>query len=241
MRYPACQVYVSGVKSVLRVCSPWLLLPLAVLCSFYLSFDRVQHSTWFKERLYHRLVSGNEQEQLRAASGLAHLGGQAQLLAALKSEIPTVRDFAQRALEYIWFQAAGNKANKMVEDAFQAAEKKDFPTALGLLNTLIQKYPKYAEGWNRRASVYWQMGQYEKSIADCERALALNPNHYGAWQGIGVCRVQLGDFAEACRCLRAVLKITPYDDSTRRCLQKCEELLRVLPDKDRRKPRMDLI
>ncbi len=228
-------------KSALRVFSPWLYLPLTVLFAFYLSFDRVQHSDWFKERLYQRLLSGNEQEQLRAASALAHLGGQEQLLAALKSKAPAVRDFAQRGLEYIWFRAAGAKANKVVEDAFQAAEKKDFQTALGLLNALIQKYPKYAEGWNRRASVYWQMGQYEKSIADCEKAIALNPNHYGAWQGIGVCRVQLGDFAGACHCLRAVLKITPYDDTTRRCLQKCEELLRVRPDKQGRRKGMELI
>lgn len=212
-----------------------------VLGGFYLLIDLAQHSNWHKERLYQQLLTGKPEQQLRAASALAHFGGEKQLLAGLRAESPTVRDLAQRALEYVWFRAAGNRAHQVVEKAFEAAEREDFQTALKLLDRLVREYPRYAEGWNRRASVYWQMGQYEKSIADCEKTLALNPNHYGAWQGIGVCRVQLGSIAEACRCLRTALKINPYDDATRRCLQKCEELLRVVPATERPAKRTDLI
>jgi tetratricopeptide (TPR) repeat protein len=229
------------VKSVLRLLCRWLYLPLAVLCGFYLSLSRVQHSNWYKERLYHQLLGGTEHERLKAAGALASVGGQEQLLLALKSDTPAVRELARRALEYVWFTDAGNKAHRVIEDAFDAAEKEDFETALGLLDRLVRDHPKFAEGWNRRASVYWKMGKFDKSIADCERALALNPNHYGAWQGIGVCRVELGDIAEACRCLRAALRITPYDEPTQRCLQKCEELLRAVPRRARATKGGDLI
>ena len=201
----------------------------------------VQHSKWYKERLYHQLLCGSQSEQMNAAGALVVFGGQEQLLAALKSETPTARDVARRALEYLWFSAAGHDANQMVEQAFQAADKKDFQTALSLLDRVVKKYPNYAEGWNRRASVYWQMGEYDKSIADCEKALAFNPNHYGAWQGIGVCRVQMGDVVEACRCLRAALKIMPYDETTRHCLEKCEELLKVMPAPSHSTRKADLI
>ena len=64
-------------------------------------------------------------------------------------------------------------------------------------------------------------------------ALELNPNHYGAWQGMGVCRIKLGDIREACRCLRAALKILPYDEPTRNALKNCEELLRRTEPSDR--------
>jgi len=229
------------VKSTLRLLCRWLYLPLAVLCGFYLSLARVQHSNWYKERLYHQLLCGNEHERLKAASALASVGGQEQLLTALKAETPEVRELARRALEYIWFTDAGHHAHQMIEEAFDAAEKEDFQTALALLDRLVREHPAFAEGWNRRASVYWKMGQFDKSIADCEKALALNPNHYGAWQGIGVCRVELGDIAEACRCLRAALKITPYDEPTRRCLQKCEELLRNLPNRGKASGKSDFI
>ena len=133
------------------------------------------------------------------------------------------------ALEHLWLHAAGHEAYSMMESACQAAEKKEFKEALGILDRLTAKYPKYTEAWNRRAALHWQMGQYHKSMMDCERALSLNPNHYGAWQGLGVCHLQLGDVAEACRSLRAALKIAPHDDATRQSLKKCEDLLRTYP------------
>jgi tetratricopeptide (TPR) repeat protein len=220
------------VNSTLKVFGQRAGIVLALVGGFYLTLHSAQYSTWHKDRLYRQLLRGNPQEKLMAASALAHFGAEEQLLAGLKADIPEVRHLSREALECLWFREAGSRARQTLEDAFQASEKQDFKTALRILDRLVQKFPRYAEAWNRRASVYWQMGEYEKSIADCEKALALNPNHYGAWQGIGVCRVQLGDIAEACRCLRAALKISPFDETTRHCLEKCEELLRVMRGKE---------
>ena len=163
------------------------------------------------------------------------------MLRALKSDSAEVRDLARRALEYLWFNAAGEEAYQLTQSAFQASEKGDRAGALKILNRLVERYPKFAEGWNRRASVHWELGAYDKSIADSERALALNPNHYGAWQGIGVCRLKQGDVAEACRCLRAALRIAPHDRVTRDSLRRCEELLRTRPEPRRDTKPMDLI
>ena len=217
------------VKRLLRL----LYIPLLVACGSYVSIHVLQHSEWYKTKLYRQLLRGNHQQQLEAASALAQFGGQQQLLAGLQSDLPEIRDLARRALEYSWFHAAGNEAHQILEKAYQASEADDFQTALRLLDGLIRKFPNFAEGWNRRASVYWQMDEYKKSISDCEKALALNPNHYGAWQGLGVCQVRLGDLVEACRSLRAALKIVPHDESTRRCLEQCEELLKKIKGRDR--------
>ena len=133
------------------------------------------------------------------------------------------------ATEYLWFNTAGDKAYKLLQEAYQAAEADENEKALEVLDRLTRQFPKFAEGWNRRAAVYWQMGQWAKSRADCERALALNPYHYGAWQGLGLARLQEGDVAEACRCLSAALRILPHDPATREALQRCEELRRSRP------------
>ena len=69
-------------------------------------------------------------------------------------------------------------------------------------------------------------------MRDCRRTLSLNPNHYGAWQGLGVCQLKLGEVAEACHSLRVALKISPHDGVTRQSLQRCEELLRLTPTKN---------
>ena len=219
----------------------WFYLALVIFCTVYLGMEWIRRTDWYKDRIYGQLLTGNPKQQLRAASALARLDAQEQLLKGLKTETPAVRDLSRRALEHIWFNAAGDEAYQLIETAFQASEKEDYPAALTVLDRLVAKYPKFAEGWNRRASVYWHIGQYEKSIADSEHTLALNPNHYGAWQGIGVCRLQLGDVAEACRCLRAALKIIPSDEKTRDSLTRCEELLRLFPHPTKKKKEIDLI
>ena len=214
----------------------FLALVIRWTCVFALAFTTaflVMHfgrrTGWYKEHLYILLISGDSDQRLRAASGLAQVEGQEQLLRALKVDDPAVYEMARRALEHLWFSAAGREAYDRMEVAYAAAEKEQYDQALKVLNELTAKYPNYAEAWNRRAAVLWRKGNYQESLQNCERALKLNPNHYGALQGIGVCQIQLGDVDEACRSLRAALTIAPHDEATRRSLQKCEELLRARP------------
>src|SRR5262245_55722661 len=135
-----------------------------------------RRTTFFKQRLYHQLLAGNPDQKLHAASVLASIGAEPELLRALQETEPEVHTMAKRALEHLWFHAAGLEAFKMMETAYQAAENEDHTNALRILDHLTHQYPRYAEGWNRRAAVLWQMQEYEKSMADCERVLKLNPN-----------------------------------------------------------------
>jgi tetratricopeptide (TPR) repeat protein len=215
-------------KPVIRV---WRVCCLTLLFSSlsFLALTAVQHSRWYKERMFQSLLEGNSRQRLAAASSLARVGAEDYLLRGLKSSDSEARELARRALEQLWFTAAGSKAYQRILEANEAVEKKKYTQALEILDEVVAAYPQFAEGWNRRASVYWEMGEYQKSMADCERALKLNPNHYGAWQGLGVCQLQLGEVEAACRSLRAALKILPYDEATRASLQQCEDLLRTYP------------
>jgi len=188
-----------------------------------------QRTPWFKQHLYHRLLAGDTEQKLQAAGLLARVGGEPQLLQALRASNEDVHQTARRALEHLWFSAAGSEALAMLDSAYRATDEKRYDDALNLLDEIVARYPSYAEAWNRRGAVLWQLGNYQRSLNDCQRAVALNPNHYGAWQGLGVCHLQLGDFAAACRSLHTALRIDPHDQTTRRCLEKCEELLRLSP------------
>jgi tetratricopeptide (TPR) repeat protein len=204
-------------------------LTLCFTCLGLLATQAVHRTEWYKNRLFRQLLNGTPNQRLAAATTLAHIGAEDRLLLGVQAGQPEVRELARRGLEHIWFIAAGEKAYKMTEQACLAIEQEQYADAVEILDQVVARYPKYAEGWNRRACLYWQIGEYEKSIVDCERALALNPNHYGAWQGIGVCQLQLGDLAAACHSLRAALKILPHDSATRSSLRRCEELLRSYP------------
>jgi tetratricopeptide (TPR) repeat protein len=200
----------------------------------YGATELLQRTSWYRQRTVQKLFSSDPQQQLRAATTLAHLKCQKELLAVLRSDVVSARELGRRALEHIWFHQAGKQAYRLLQQANDAVEKKEQQRALAILDRTIDLFPGFAEAWNRRGALYWELGDYEKSLADSEQALALNPNHYGAMQGIGVCRLQLGDVAEACRYLRAALKILPHDEQTRRSLERCEELLRVYPSPTKR-------
>jgi len=190
-----------------------------------------QYTHWNKERLYRKLISGNREERTSAAFDLVWLGGQDQLLRALKSTFEPVRAIAIDSLWTLWFHAAGRDAFRRAQSADRAVQQQKFSDALAILNRTTAEYPRFAEGWNRRAILFWEMGRYEQSLADCKRVVALNPNHFGAWQGMGLCQLQLGDLEAAIRSLRAALRINPYDRGLRETLHRCEELLRQLSPK----------
>jgi tetratricopeptide (TPR) repeat protein len=190
----------------------------------YAAFYGAQHTTWNKERLYRKLLNGDYSQKLSAAFDLAWLGGEEQLLRALRSPLGSVREIAADSLWKLWFHAAGTEAFHLAQSANVAMGRQKFSEAIAILNRTVAKYPKFAEGWNRRAIVYWQMGQYEESIADCKKVVALNPDHFGAWQGMALCQLHLGDVEGACQSFRAALKINPHDRGLRRLLEQCEEL-----------------
>ena len=181
----------------------------------FLAIHFGRQTGWYKDHLYRQLLNGDEPQRLRAAGALALVGGEGELLKALQSETSEVHTVAQRGLEHLWFIAAGHKAYRMMEAAQEALAKEDFEEALRILDRVTTNYPNYAEGWNQRGAVLWQMGQYQKSKVACERALSLNPNHYVAWQGLSVCQLHFGDVFASIRSLRAALKIAPHDETAR--------------------------
>jgi tetratricopeptide (TPR) repeat protein len=217
-----------------------IIVGIAVTSAFLIT-SYLRQTEWFKEQMYRRLVNGAAEKKLHAASVLADVGGEEQLLRAMKAEDPATSEAARRAVEYVWFNAAGHEAFDKMQAAFRAEEREDYAQALRLLDELVARFPQFAEAWNRRASVHWQLGQYDKSMSDCRHALKLNPHHYGALQGQGVCFLKMGELQEACKALRAALNIAPHDEATRRTLRKCEELLRSCPPEGQPRRSSDLI
>jgi tetratricopeptide (TPR) repeat protein len=131
------------------------------------------------------------------------------------------------ALWDLWYHAAGEDAFEKARLTVTAMEAHDLARALRMADRMVAQYPRFAEGWNRRATVLWQLGRYEESIADCRRVVALNPGHFGAWEGMGLCQARLGDIRHAANSFRAAARIQPYDRPTRAFLDECLEYKRA--------------
>ena len=83
----------------------------------------------------------------------------------------------------------------------------------------------FSEGWNKRATVYYMMGNFDKSVQDIERTLALEPRHYGAISGMALILDATENMVGALKVWQQVLEITPYNQQIRtRILQLKNEL-----------------
>ncbi len=81
--------------------------------------------------------------------------------------------------------------------------------AIDHLTALTDHAPDFAEGWNARATAYYQAGQFGPSIADIARTLTLNDRHFGAMAGLGAMYEELDNPQKALEVYRAALAIHP--------------------------------
>ena len=109
----------------------------------------------------------------------------------------------------------------LMTQAAAAVEAKDLPVALDLLDAVVRLKPGYAEGWNRRATVYFMLDDYGKSLADLERALALEPRNWEAIGGLASILSALDEKEGARAACAQALEIYPLQP---RIKKSCDEL-----------------
>jgi tetratricopeptide (TPR) repeat protein len=72
----------------------------------------------------------------------------------------------------------------------------------------IETEPTDPELWNRRGTNLLRAGEYSLAYKCFERTLAINPNHQGAWLGIGTILLKLGKKErEAFACFEKVIEL----------------------------------
>ena len=74
---------------------------------------------------------------------------------------------------------------------------------------IIELRPDFAEGWNKRATAYYLMGDYEQSLKDCDEVVKRNPHHFGALSGYGLIYVQRGELERALEYFERALEVNP--------------------------------
>jgi tetratricopeptide (TPR) repeat protein len=102
-----------------------------------------------------------------------------------KAKTPAAGEGVARRISEEWADSGSATINLMMLWASQAIEARSYPVALDFLDQVVVLQPKYAEGWNRRATLHFMMNNYSKSMADIERTLELEPRHFGALSGMG--------------------------------------------------------
>jgi tetratricopeptide (TPR) repeat protein len=110
----------------------------------------------------------------------------------------------------VWLAPANSDLSQRMSRAGAAMTGGDDAAALTILNSVVTDFPDYAEGWNQRATLYFEMGNLDASLADIARVLALEPRHFGALSGRVMIYLKQGKRADALRDMVAALAIDPY-------------------------------
>ena len=119
---------------------------------------------------------------------------------------------AERIAGQIWgeWNSSGSASiDLMMLWSQQAIEAKKYDVALDFLDQITTLQPKYAEGWNRRATVHFLMQNYRKSVVDIEHTLLLEPRHFGALSGMAQIMATTGHKDMALKAWQRVLEIYP--------------------------------
>ena len=116
---------------------------------------------------------------------------------------------AEYALWEIWSHSGDDAVDAMLEDGKNLLKNEAYQQAVECFTTVIETDPDFAEGYNQRAIAYFMLEEWSKSIRDCKRTVALNPDHFGAFAGIGHVYVRLGEIDEAIEAYKQALVINP--------------------------------
>ena len=124
-----------------------------------------------------------------------------------------------------WTTSKSRSVDLLMGWAGQAISREEYARAVDILDHVVIIAPDYAEGWNRRATVYFLVNEYDRSISDIESTLALEPRHFGALSGLAVISQRVGRDEAALNIWYKVLEIYPANTRAQQAVIDLEEKL----------------
>lgn len=124
-----------------------------------------------------------------------------------------------------WFTSDSEDINDMFEAGSAMLATRRFDAAHRIFDRIVKRRPDLSEGWNRRATVRYLMGDYAGSIADIDETLKREPRHFGALSGLGLCHIALSNHAEALTALERALVHNPHMQGVKQRVRHLRTLL----------------
>ena len=166
----------------------------------------------------------------RAAAGqLGEVGRMtdvAALVKALRDRDEETRAIAEAAIWEIWGRSGDAEIDELYQKGLQLMNFGAAGEAIKVFTIIIGKKPEFAEGWNKRATAYFLIGEMRKSLADCDQVMKRNPQHFGALSGYGQIYVHLEEYDKAIDSFRRALAVNPNLTNLEGVIRELEGLAR---------------
>lgn len=184
----------------------------------------------YNEATLERLLSAADPITRRAASMALGLVGtmnvNLSLASRLHDEDAGVCELAADSLWSIWFRADSEANNRELQRLIRldvTTETGD--EVLAEFDRFIKTASRFAEAYNQRAIVNFRLGEFAKSVLDCEKTLRLNPVHFGAASGMAQAFMKQRKLRAALRSFRRAYRINPHIDGISDTIDSLEKTL----------------
>jgi len=134
------------------------------------------------------------------------------------AEWESIESDIQRA----WAESGSPAMDLLLRKGREAMREDDSAAAIGHFTALTDLAPGFAEGWHARATAFFAEGLYGPALEDLPRTIALEPRHFGAYQGIGIIMRELGEDQFALEAFRKAAAIHPNQPDIKEALERQE-------------------
>ena len=115
---------------------------------------------------------------------------------------------------------------KLLQNGSDLVSKKKFFESIDIFTKVINFDPSWAEAWNKRATVFYLIGEFQKSQNDIDKVLELENRHFGALAGQGLVNIKLKNYEKAIESYKRALEIYPTMQSPEIMIKQIEEIIK---------------
>ncbi len=174
------------------------------------------------------LSSADAQVRRDAATRLGEVGAMSDvplLLRELRDPDEDARAEAEQAIWLIWARSGDPEVDKLYQKGVEQMTAGALRDSIDTFTQVIERKPDFAEGWNKRATLYFLVGDWRKSLADCDEVMKRNPYHFGALAGYSQIYARLEYYDRALEYARRALAINPNLDGMRHSIEQLERVI----------------
>ncbi len=203
----------------------WVLLTLTLTCAPLDAFPALKNRAEAVAALENAVPERRAEAVVWVATH-GRMVDQPLLLKRLRDDEASVRRLAERGLWVLWGRSGDAAIDKLMDNGGELMQRGRHREAIAVFTEIIKRKPGFAEGWNKRATVYYMAGDFRHSLADCDEVMKRNPNHFGALSGYGQIYFRLEQYDKAIEYWRRALEVNPNLRGMEDNIEGAEELLK---------------
>ena len=150
-----------------------------------------------------------------------------KLFIELKKNIPSKSVNIEQKIWLLWStHPSDEKLTALLDEGSKLVQDQKLYKAISIFTDTIEIDPTWAEAWNKRATVLYMLGEFQKSQNDIDKVLELEERHFGALAGQGMVNIQLKNYDKAKRSYQKAQEIYPAMKSSKVMIEQIEELIK---------------